>query len=63
MVDIKCALLDATEENKTEEGGMECHVTGIEVVNRKVKEGLFARVASEDREVGDGGPAMLTAGE
>lgn len=63
MVDIRCALLDAIEENKTEEGAMECHVTGIEVLDMKVMEGLFARVASEDREVGDEGSAMLTAGE
>lgn len=60
MVDIKCTLLDAIGENKTEEGAIKCHVTGMEVFDRKVKEGLFARVASEDREVGDEGPAMLT---
>lgn len=56
-------MLDAIGENKTEEGAMECHVTGIEVLDMKVMEGLFARVASEDREVGDEGSAMLTAGE
>lgn len=60
---MKFTLLDAIGENETEEEAMQCLVTGIEILNRKVKKGLFVKVTSEDREGEDKGSAILTAGE
>lgn len=39
----KMYFLDAIGENEIEEGPVECQVTGIEILNRKAREGLFTR--------------------
>lgn len=43
-------FLDAIRENEIKEGPIECQVTGLEILNRKAKEGLLTRVTSENKQ-------------